>query len=299
MRVYQSDQYTLPLPENHRFPMQKYRLLKEALIQHKILSNDQIVEAPLIEIEDLYLAHDKQYVDHIINGTLDPKEQRKIGFPWSPVMPLRSRASVGGFVAACQYALENGFAGNLSGGTHHAHRAQGGGFCVFNDFAVATHVLKQKHKITQLAIIDLDVHQGDGNASMLQGSPGVFIFSMHGEKNYPFKKIESDLDIALANQCQDDEYLTKLSEALPKVLATKPQMILYQAGVDPLFSDKLGHLALSFEGLKQRDQLVLGLCKENGIPVAIAMGGGYAEPINDSIKAHLNTYIVAKEIYSL
>ena len=298
MRAYQSDQYSLPLPENHRFPMHKYQLLKEELIRNNILTASQIHAAPLIEVEDLYLAHDRDYVDHIINGTLDPKEQRKIGFPWSPTMPLRSRASVGGFMAASSYALEHGFAGNLSGGTHHAHRASGGGFCVFNDFAVATHVLKQRFKVTQLAIVDLDVHQGDGNSSMLQGTPGVFIFSMHGEKNYPFKKVNSDLDIALPNQCQDDEYLSKLSEALPKVFQTNPQIILYQAGVDPLFSDKLGHLALSFEGLKHRDRLVFEMCHEKGVPVAIAMGGGYAEPIEDSIRAHLNTYIVAKELFS-
>ncbi len=298
MRVYQSDQYSLLLPEKHRFPMHKYQLLKVELVKQNILRNDQIYAAPLIDVKDLYLAHDRDYVDHIMHGTLDPKVQRKIGFPWSPTMPLRSRSSVGGFLAACKYALENGFAGNLSGGTHHAHRNYGGGFCVFNDFAVATHVLKQRNKIAQLAIVDLDVHQGDGNASMLQGTPGVFIFSMHGEKNYPFKKINSDLDIGLPNQCQDDEYLTKLEQALPIVFDTKPQLIMYQAGVDPLFSDKLGHLALSFEGLKQRDQLVLGQCQAKGIPVAIAMGGGYAEPIEDSIKAHVNTYITAKELFS-
>lgn len=297
MRVFQSDQYCLPLPENHRFPMLKYKLLKEALIQNKILTNDEIFEAPLIEIDDLCLAHDPVYVAHIVDGTLDPKEQRKIGFPWSPMMPTRSRASVGGFLAASLYALENGFAGNLSGGTHHAHRSQGGGFCVFNDFAVTTEVLKLKHKITRIAIIDLDVHQGDGNASMLKGTSGVYIFSMHGEKNYPFKKIESDLDIALPNNCQDGEYLEHLSRALPKVFSTNPQIVLYQAGVDPLFSDKLGHLDLSFEGLMQRDRLVLERCKTQGIPVAIAMGGGYAEPIEDSIEAHLNTYRVAKGLF--
>ena len=297
LKVYYSDTMTIPLPEGHRFPMRKYRMLRERLIETQTLSEHEIYPAPFATREQVCLAHDEAYVDSIINGTIETQALKRIGFPWTPGLVQRSLASVGGCVAAAHAALASGIAGNLSGGTHHAHRDAGEGYCVFNDIAVAFLNLKRLGLIQRAAIIDLDVHQGNGNSSILGGRDDVFIFSMHGERNYPFRKVPSSLDIGLADETGDDEFLERLSGALPEVLEIRPDIVFYQAGVDPLKEDTLGKLSLTHAGLEARDRLVMNACKARGIPVSISMGGGYAKPIELTVEAHVGTYRALKEVY--
>lgn len=298
-RVYYSERYTLPLPEGHRFPIGKYRMLRDRLVTRGILPRELIFESPLASDETLALAHDPAYIRDVREGSLPRETLLRIGFPWSFDLYLRSCATVGGAVGAAEAALQDGLSGNLAGGTHHAHRDRGEGYCVFNDLAVATRVLQLKHGIERVAIIDLDVHQGNGNSSILGGDPGVFIFSMHGEKNYPFRKVPSSLDIGLADGTGDEEYLRELRRGLAEVKRFRPQFIFYQSGVDPLASDRLGKLSLSFEGLKARDRLVFHYAFTESIPLSLALGGGYAEPIDHSVEAYANTYEVARELYEI
>ena len=276
--------------------MEKYRLLHEALVQEGLLAEAQLFPAPLAKVEDLLLAHDEPYVTGLMNHTLTEKELRPIGLTWSEKLLERSLASTGGFVAAAESALETGFSGLLAGGTHHAHRDRGEGYCVFNDFAVAALKLLSEKKVKKILIIDLDVHQGNGNSSILGMRDDVFIFSMHGEKNYPFRKVPSHLDVALPQGSEDSDYLSALEVALKK-LPSDADMIFYQAGVDNLKEDTLGTFNLSFEGLKERDRMVFQFTK--GKPLAMAIGGGYAKPIELTVEAHVNTYRIAKEYFSL
>lgn len=297
MRVFYSDTFNLPLPEKHRFPNTKYRLLRETLLRDGILSEDQLHLSPLIDREDVLRAHDEAYVDAFESGRLDEKAIRRIGFPWSDFLVTRTRATAGGAVAAAHAALEDGIAGQLAGGTHHAHRDFGSGYCIYNDFAIAALNLLETGLARRVAIIDLDVHQGDGNAAILKGHAGSFVFSMHGQKNFPFRKHVSDLDIPLPDGMEDDAYLDALDRHLPAVFAFAPDLVLYQSGVDPLVEDKLGRLNLSHRGLMARDDRVLSECRSRGIPVSMGIGGGYADPISASIEAYANTYRVAKRIY--
>ena len=294
MHVFYSDHYTIDLPEGHRFPMRKYRMLRYALVEAGIITEDELLDAPLIDRDDLLLAHTERYVDGVMHGTLDRLEQRRIGFPWTPSLVTRSMATVGGCLASARAALACGISGNLAGGTHHALRDAGEGFCVFNDIAVATLKLMQEELIRTALIIDLDVHQGNGNADILGGRPDVTIFSMHGAKNYPFRKIPSTIDIDLPDGTGDDEYLRILNDHLPYLLDRHPDIVFYQCGVDPLEHDALGRLALTFDGLMERDRIVLQACHERHVPVMLALGGGYADPIDHTIQAQLNTYRVAK-----
>jgi acetoin utilization deacetylase AcuC-like enzyme len=277
--------------------MQKYRMLRDRLIETGTLSVDEIHQAPFATRNQICLAHDEKYVESILDGTIDARGLRRIGFPWTHGLVQRSLASVGGCLAAAHAALNNGIAGNLSGGTHHAHRDSGEGFCVFNDIAVSFLALREEGLISRAAIIDLDVHQGDGNSSILGDRDDIFIFSMHGERNYPFKKVPSSLDIGLPDGTGDAEFLEALDEALPRVFAFHPDLVFYQAGVDPLKEDTLGKLSLSREGLRERDRRVLMACRNRGIPVSISMGGGYANPIELTVEAHVGTYKVAKELF--
>ncbi|MEO0397969.1 MAG: histone deacetylase [Pseudomonadota bacterium] len=297
MQVFYSDTFDLNLPDGHRFPGRKYGMLRRALTDEGILQASELFESPPVEDADLLRAHDPAYVQAIDNGTLDAAAMRRIGFPWSPHIPKRARATMGGAVAAARAALEDGVAGQLAGGTHHAHYDFGAGYCVFNDFAVAAFALIAAGDARRVAVIDLDVHQGDGNAAILGPRKDVFVFSMHGEKNFPFRKVASDLDVGLADDSDDTAYLSGLEESLPTVFETKPDIILYQAGVDPLKEDRLGRLALTHEGLMARDRLVLKACRESNVPVAMAIGGGYADPIDASVTAYVNTYRVVKEVY--
>ncbi|MFN7454514.1 MAG: histone deacetylase [Pseudobdellovibrionaceae bacterium] len=298
LRVFYSDHYTLPLPEGHRFPMVKYRMLRDLLLSEGILQSHHLQESPLARPETLSLAHDPKYIQDMAEGTVEKGIIQRIGFPWSLGLFQRSCATVGGALGAALSALENGFAGNLAGGTHHAHFDRGEGYCVFNDIAVASRFLLQNGYRQRIAIIDLDVHQGNGNSSILSQDPRIFILSLHGEKNYPFKKVPSTLDIGLPDGAGDEEFLKALDQALPQVMEFRPDFIFYQMGVDPLKEDLLGKLNMTFEGLKERDRRVLTMAAQEKIPLSLALGGGYAKPIDLSVRAYANTYQVAREIFT-
>lgn len=297
MKVFYTDKYTVDLPVGHRFPMEKYRLVREALLKEQVLEPDELYEPKIVSPETVTLAHTRKYVESICNGTIDPKAMRRIGFPWTPALVTRSLASVGGALCAAEEALESGVSGNLAGGTHHALVNAGEGYCVFNDIAVVILYLLKNKKINRAAIVDLDVHQGNGNSDILADRKEVFVFSMHGEKNYPFRKVPSTLDIALPDNTTDDDYLAALEKALPKVFDFEPEIVFFQAGVDPLKEDVLGRLALSKEGLAKRDRLVLSECKKRSIAISLALGGGYAKPIQLTVEAHTQTYKIVKEVF--
>ena len=297
MDVYFSDHYTLELPANSRFPMEKYRMLRDYLLSEGILEKEELKSSPLASVELLRLAHTDEYIEAMRTGTVGIEIIKRIGFPWSKSLYERSCATVGGALAAAQSALKNGIAGNLAGGTHHAHADRGEGYCVFNDIAVSTRYFHLHNLAQRIAIIDLDVHQGNGNSSILRDDGGVFVFSMHGEKNYPFKKLPSHLDIALPDGATDDQFLERLQDGMSEIANFEPDFIFYQMGVDPLKEDTLGKMNLSFEGLMERDRIVLSFAQSRQIPVSLALGGGYAKPIELSVRAYANTYRVAKEIY--
>jgi acetoin utilization deacetylase AcuC-like enzyme len=290
LRAFYSDHFVLPLPEGHKFPMAKYSRLRERILAEGIVSPDDLHEAPLAAIEDLRLVHDAGYVDAVLKGTVAPEIQRRIGFPWSPQMVERSRRSVGATIAAAHAALDEGVAANLAGGTHHAFADRGEGFCVFNDVAVAARVLQKNQLARRIAIVDLDVHQGNGTAAIFDGDASVFTFSMHGDKNFPFKKEASDLDVPLADGTGDDEYLSLLQSHLPGVLNRhQPDFVFYLAGADPFEGDRLGRLKMTIEGLKQRDEIVMEACTRARLPIAISMSGGYATDIDAIVAIHTNT----------
>ena len=271
--------------------MAKYKMLRDLVVD---LPNTQLLEAPRASDTELLLAHDASYLQRVIGGTLTEAEQKEIGFPWSEKMVERSRRSVGATIAACQSAIEGGVAVNLAGGTHHAYRNKGSGFCVFNDAAIAARVLT-KHPIglQKIGILDLDVHQGDGTAAILQHDPAICTVSIHGEKNYPFAKTSSDLDIALADGSGDLVYIEALEQALTFLAKHGIEFLIYLAGADPFEGDRLGRLRLTKEGLALRDQRVMAFVRERGIPIAIAMAGGYANPIEDTVGIHYQTIQIA------
>jgi acetoin utilization deacetylase AcuC-like enzyme len=290
-----ADHIEVPLSQGHRFPMIKYRLLREKLMEEGIISPSQLFQGPEVFDEDLLRAHTPDYVYALKNHTLSHKELRPIGLDWSEDLLKRSYVSVGGFVAATNSALKNGFSALLAGGTHHAHADRGEGYCVFNDFAVGALRLLEQKKVKKILIIDLDVHQGNGNSSILGKRDDVFILSLHGEKNYPFRKIPSHLDVGLPEHTNDEQYLESLKKALNSIRFPF-DMIFYQAGVDGLKEDSLGTLDLSFDGLRERDKVVFNFAKN--FPTAMAIGGGYAHPIELTVMAHVNTFKTAKNVYS-
>lgn len=294
--VFYSDHRELPLPEGHRFPIAKYRLLRELLLSEGTLTPAQLHPSRLATEDELRLAHTPEYVAQIRDGHVPREIIQRIGFPWSPGMFTRASASVGGTLDAAECALRDGIAGSLSGGTHHAHADRGEGYCVFNDIAVATRKLMRFHGVRRVAIVDLDVHQGNGNSSILGRDEGVFILSLHGEKNYPFKKVPSTLDIALPDHADDEQYLRALDEGLAAVRAFGPDFVFYQMGVDALKEDRLGKLDLTFEGLIERDRRVFEATRALGVPVSLALGGGYAVPVELTVRAYANTYVVANEM---
>lgn len=294
---YTSTDFTLALPEGHRFPAEKYNMLHDRLVGEGILEPGQLIASPKADDEDILSAHSSEYVFALREGTIDPKIMRRIGFPWSGHIHLRGQRTVGGALAAARTALQTGISGQLAGGTHHAHRDFGAGFCIYNDFAVVALRLLAERRVERIAIIDLDVHQGDGNASILADHPDIFILDVHGERNFPFRKVPSTLDVPLPDECTDDGFLEALSRHLPEVFSFAPDLILYQAGVDGLKTDRLGRLSLTFRGLIERDRRVLSACRDRGIPCSMAIGGGYADPIDDTVIAYANTYQVAKDLY--
>jgi acetoin utilization deacetylase AcuC-like enzyme len=270
--------------------MAKYSRLRERILQEGMVTPADLHEAPAVSWEDLRLVHDASYVDAVANGTVPHDIQRRIGFPWSPGMVERSRRSVGATIAAARAALDDGVSANLAGGTHHAFADRGEGFCVFNDVAVGIRVLQRDHHASRIAVVDLDVHQGNGTASIFAGDDSVFTFSMHGEKNFPFKKETSDLDVALPDGTGDDDYLAALRLNLEAVLNRhQPDFVFYLAGADPFEGDRLGRLKLTIDGLRARDELVLKACGSRGLPVAISMSGGYANDIDAIVTIHANT----------
>ena len=294
LKAFYSDHFVLPLPEGHRFPMRKYARLRARVLDEAIVAPGDVIEAPAASWDELRLAHAAPYVQAVATGTLPPDMQRRIGFPWSPGMVERSRRSSGATIAAARVALREGVAANLAGGTHHAFVDRGEGYCVFNDVAVAARVLQHTHRCHRLAVVDCDVHQGNGTAAIFRDDPSVFTFSMHGAKNFPFRKEVSDLDVELADGMGDDEYLALLDRHLPGVLAGhRPELVFYLAGADPYAGDRLGRLGLSVEGLRARDEYVFGHCLAAHVPVVVVMSGGYAPDVDDIVRIHLNTIRVA------
>ena len=293
---YFPDTPNLPLPAGHRFPAGKYGMLRTLVEREAIISATELLPSPPASRTDLERAHDPAYVEAVLDGKLDPAIERQIGLPWSEILVARSRATVGGSLAAARAALRDGLSGQLAGGTHHAHRAFGSGYCVFNDLAVTALTLLAVRSVQRVAILDLDVHQGDGNASILAGRPDMLVISLHGEKNFPFRKVPSTLDVGLPDGTDDRAYLHALADVLPVIEAFRPDLLLYLSGADALASDKLGRLALSLEGLMERDRMVFQLCQRRAIPVSIAIGGGYGNPISDSVTGYANTFRAAREI---
>jgi acetoin utilization deacetylase AcuC-like enzyme len=272
-------------------------MLREALETDGIFD---LRPAPLAPIEAVELAHDHTYIRAFINGTLPAPVMRQIGFPWSQGLVERTFASVGSTLQSAWDVMEFstgkwGIAGGLAGGTHHAFPAEGAGFCVFNDVAVAIRTLQNARRIERAAVVDLDVHQGDGTASIFQHDPGVLTFSMHGANNFPFQKQKSDLDVEFSDFTGDDAYLTALENALPEVWRFQPEIVFYQSGVDTLHSDRLGRLSLTAEGLRRRDHLVLAGARSRDVPVVVTLGGGYSDPIDVTVAAHANTFRIAAQ----
>ncbi|MGD9904234.1 MAG: histone deacetylase [Vicinamibacterales bacterium] len=290
MQAFYSDHFVLPLPAGHRFPMAKYARLRARVLAEGIVDAGDLHEAPAAAWEALTLAHTAAYVAAVAAGTLPAEMLRRIGFPWSPAMVERSRRSTGATIAAAGAALADGAAVNLAGGTHHAFADRGEGYCVFNDVAVAARVLLRDGRCTRLAVADCDVHQGNGTAAIFRDDPAVFTFSMHGAKNYPFRKEASDLDVELEDGTGDDAYLAALAAHLPAVFAASmPDLVFYLAGADPFAGDRLGRLQLTKAGLAARDAAVLAACRSAGVPVAVVMSGGYAPDVDDIVDIHAAT----------
>jgi acetoin utilization deacetylase AcuC-like enzyme len=295
VKIFYTDHFVLPLPEGHRFPMQKYALLRQAV---QTLAPYALEEAPAATDDQLLLAHDASYIARMSNGTLSAQEIRQIGFPWSAQMAERARRSTGATIAALRSAIAHQCGVNLAGGTHHAFADHGEGFCCYNDAAVAARVAQRDCRIERVLICDLDVHQGNGTAAILSGDDSIFTFSMHGEKNYPVRKARSTLDVELPDGCDDAAYLAALNQHLPPILDRfKPQAIIYLAGADPFEGDRLGRLKLTKAGLAARDRLVMTKARDNALPIAVTMAGGYARDVNDIVDIHFSTVRTAFEIF--
>lgn len=282
--------------------MEKYSLLRARLRDSGLFADEDFRVPDAASDTEILLAHEADYLQRVAGGTLDAAEVRRIGFPWSEAMVERSRRSAGATLAACRSALDreggSACAANLAGGTHHAHRDFGSGFCVFNDAAIAALTMRAEGRVSRVAIVDCDVHQGDGTATILADTREVFTCSLHGAKNFPFRKQASDLDVELPDETGDTAYLAALDAALDTVFTrADPELVIYLAGADPYAGDRLGRLALSIDGLRTRDERVLGACQAAGVPVAVAMAGGYAQPIEDTVTVHFNTVTTAARLF--
>ncbi len=299
MSLYYADHFVLPLPPGHRFPMAKYARLRERLAASGAFRADDFRVPPAARDEEILRAHDADWLERVAAGALSPREIREIGFPWSPELVERSRRSSGATVAAARDALVQGWSANLAGGTHHAFRDRGEGFCVFNDAAIAARALQAEAGLARVAVIDCDVHQGNGTAAILRGDDSVFTFSIHGAHNFPFAKEASDLDIELADGTGDGEYLRELSRGLDETIErARPQLAIYLAGADPHEGDRLGRLKLTREGLARRDEMVLSRLAARAIPVAIAMAGGYGRDLEDTVAIHAATILAARRLHA-
>lgn len=290
--------YYHKLPEGHRFPMLKYELIPEQLLHEGTITQENLFTPNTCDAIDVLRTHDLDYYNKLINQQLSPSEQRKIGFPQSPALIERELIITRGTIDCALFALEHGCALNIAGGTHHAFAERGEGFCLLNDMAVASDYLLHKNLVAKILVIDLDVHQGNGTAKLMENEPRVFTFSMHGKNNYPFHKEQSDLDIPLPDGISGQEYLEILEKTLPMLLETvQPNFIFYLSGVDILSTDKFGKFNISITECKRRDEMVLNMAYDNKIPIAIAMGGGYSPDINDILQAHCNTFRLAANLF--
>lgn len=295
--VYHPD-YVAPLPDGHRFPMPKFGLLYQMLLADGLAHREQFHAPTLPSREAIALVHTPEYVRAYCEGTVDVKAQRRIGLPWSPALAHRTCMAVGGTILTAQLALRHGLACNTAGGTHHAFPSYGSGFCIFNDLAIASRVLQKLGQVLQILIVDLDVHQGDGTALIFQDDPSVFTFSMHCEVNFPSKKQKSDLDVPLPAGMDDDGYLQTLAKYLPYLLShVKPDLVLYDAGVDTHVRDSLGKLAMTDTGIFRREMQVLSTCVAEGYPVACVIGGGYAKDMDALVYRHSLLHRAARDVY--
>ena len=300
MKVFSADLFELPLPDGHRFPMEKYSRLCRAVMEDGLIEPADLLTPRAASDEDLLRAHDADYLDRVKNGALTRREVRRIGFPWTPQLVERSRRSSGATLDACLAAIDGeGVAVNLAGGTHHAFADRGEGFCVFNDSSVAARALQalRPRQVRRVVVLDCDVHQGNGTAAIHRDDPAVFTFSIHGRHNYPFRKEQSDLDLPLDDGTPDGPYLDALTAGLREVFDRgRPDLAVMLAGADPFHDDTLGRLALSREGLAERDRLVLAACHRRCVPVAVTMAGGYARDVADTVALHLQTVRIAAEV---
>ncbi len=296
MKVFYSSHHALPLPIGHRFPISKYALLYQRVHQAQ-LPGVTLHTSEAATDEQLLLVHQADYLNRLISGRMSEKEMRRIGFPWSSQLVERSRHSVGGTIAACRAALRDGLAAHLAGGTHHAYPDHGEGYCVFNDVAVATRLLQKEQLVKRVIILDCDVHQGNGTAAIFKADPSVFTFSIHGQKNFPFHKEQSDLDIALPDGCDDACFLQALEAGILQAISKANfALAIYIAGADPFITDRFGRMSVSKKGLLERDRLVLEACREAGLRVAIVMGGGYAQNVQDIVDIHYQTIALAAKL---
>ncbi|GAB2457958.1 histone deacetylase [Hymenobacter qilianensis] len=291
--------YAHPLPDGHRFPMLKYELLPEQLLREDTITEANLFAPQPPSAAEILRTHTADYYRRLRLGQLTRQEERATGFPWSEQLIAREVTILGGTIECARRALQHGIAANIAGGTHHAFADRGEGFCLLNDqAAAANYLLANEPAVQKVLIVDLDVHQGNGTAAIFQHKPRVFTFSMHGARNYPHRKEQSDLDLPLPDQTDDATYLKLLADTMPRLLdEVQPDFVFYLAGVDVLATDKLGHLALTREGCRQRDEFVLELCHRHQLPVVVCMGGGYSERIADIVEAHANTFRIMQELY--
>jgi acetoin utilization deacetylase AcuC-like enzyme len=298
MRIAYTPRYYADIGDAHVFPIRKFELVCQRLLAEGTITQRDLFEPQPAAIEDVLLVHAEDYVTRLRTGALTPREIRRLGLPWSKALVRRSFLAASGTINAARFALAEGVGSNLAGGTHHAFTDHGEGFCVLNDVAIAIRVLRRDRIIERAAIVDLDVHQGNGTATIFADDTSVFTFSMHGAKNYPLFKARSSLDVELADGTRDEEYLRTLSENLPRVFAHEPLIVFYLGGADPYEGDKLGRLSLSIAGLRARDEFVLRACRDARVPVATVMSGGYAADINDTVEIHCNTIRAVREVFA-
>lgn len=297
MKIYYSDHRKVSLPAGHRFPMPKYDLLREQVKSSNLVPLGNLIASQPASDEQILRVHSKDYLLRLINGEMTEREMRRIGFPWSEDLVARARLSVGGTISACRSAVINGISINLAGGTHHAHPEHGEGFCVFNDVAIAARAMQAEGVARKILVIDLDVHQGDGTAAIFAMDDSVFTFSIHGEKNFPYRKVPGDLDIGLADACGDDDYLFAVRNGLDQAIdSAHADLAIFIAGADPYEGDRLGRLSVTKAGLATRDRIVFETCQQLSIPVATVLGGGYANPVEDTVAIHLQTIGIAVDL---
>jgi acetoin utilization deacetylase AcuC-like enzyme len=297
MQVFYTPRYYADIGPGHVFPIRKFELVRDKLLAEGTVEPAEIVEPGPAPLEDVLLVHTTDYVSRLCSGNLSPKEIRRLGLPWSESLVQRSFYAVGGTLAATRASLAAGYSSNLAGGTHHSFPERGEGFCVLNDVAIAIRAMRERKLFQRAAIVDCDVHQGNGTATIFAGDTDTFTFSIHGANNYPLFKAESTLDVELADGTSDTEYLETLAKHLPSVFAAEPEIVFYLAGADPYRGDKLGRLALSIDGLRERDAYVLRECYEREVPIVTVMSGGYGKDINDTVEIHCNTIRMVKEIF--